>query len=120
VDAPASNLLELAPVRIARWEQKGDRVVVLRPSPGWRGWRTPFEWIAHALASPRLRLDEIGSFTWRRLDGQATVGEVAAAVRDRFGAAAEPVDERLGQLVRGLHRERLVELPRADGTDCAP
>jgi len=114
------NLLELAPVRVARWEQKAERIVVLRPSPGCRGWRTPFEWIAHALASPRLRLDEIGSFAWQRLDGRATVGEVAAAVRDRFGAAAEPVDERLGRLVRGLHRERLVDFPGLDVTRGRP
>jgi Coenzyme PQQ synthesis protein D (PqqD) len=112
VAAPGEDLLGIAPVRVARWEEKDARVVLHRPAPGWCGWRTPFEWIAHALASPRLRLDEIGSFAWKRLDGRATVGEVAAAVRERFGAAAEPTDERLGQLVRGLLRERLVGLPR--------
>jgi hypothetical protein len=92
------NLLEQAPVRAARWEERGDRVVLIRPRPDVR----------------RLRLDPIGSFAWRRLDGSASVARVAAAVRERFGAASEPAEERLGQLVRLLRRDGFVVLPPWD------
>jgi hypothetical protein len=60
------------------------------------------------MAPPRIRLDEVGSFAWTRLDGRTTVGEIAAELRQRFGDQAEPVEQRLGQFVRVLRRERLV------------
>ena len=108
------NLLELAPVRTAAWSERGERVVVERPKP--TGW-TPaalFERLACALSVQRMRLDELGSFVWRRLDGRTTVGELAEALRERFGEAAEPAEERLGQLVRLLRRERLLAYPEWD------
>jgi hypothetical protein len=108
------NLLEQAPVRAARWEERGDRVVLIRPRPEVRGLRSALEWLACQLAPPRLRLDPIGSFAWRRLDGTASVARVAEAVRERFGDASEPTEERLGQLVRLLRRDGFVVLPPWD------
>jgi hypothetical protein len=113
------NLLELVPVRTARWEERDTRVVLTRPRPdaGIRrrrpGWLVDrlVGWLGYALAPARLRLDDLGSATWRRLDGAATVGEVASAVREVFGEAAEPAEERVGTFVRLLHRDGFLALP---------
>ena len=75
---------------------------------------TPFEWLAFLLAPSRLRLDELGSFAWRSLDGRVTVGQLADAVRERFGDSAEPVEQRLGRFVRDLRREQLLGFPGWD------
>jgi len=117
------NLLELAPVRVARWEERGDRVVLIRPRPEVRGLRSALEWLAGQLAPRRLRLDPMGSFAWLRLDGSTSVARVAVAVRERFGDASEPTEERLGQLVRLLRRDGFVVLPPWDPwppTEAAP
>ncbi len=108
------NLLEVAPVRAARWEERAESVVLIRPRPDVRGLRSALEWLAYQLAPRRLRLDPIGSFAWRRLDGSASVARVATAVRERFGDASEPTEERLGQLVRLLRRDGFVVLPPWD------
>ena len=108
------NLLELAPVRVARWRQVEDRVVVERPKPRARFPRILLEWLLHLMAVKSLRLDEVGSFAWQLLDGEHTVGQVAVAVRERFGEAVEPAEERVGHLVRLLRQEGLLAYPEWD------
>jgi hypothetical protein len=108
------NLLELAPRRLAAWSEVEGRVVVERPRPRGRGWRRLKAALAYRFAVRRIRLDEVGSAAWLGLDGRATVGEVAGELRARFGAAIEPAEERLGQLVRLLRREGLLAYPDWD------
>ena len=67
------------------------------------------------MAPPRIRLDELGSFAWLALDGRTTVGTIADRVRIRFGEDAEPVEQRLGQFVHILRRERFVSYPQLEG-----
>ncbi len=108
-----SNLLELAPLRTASWSEDAGRVVVEMPAPS-RPWRAPLAWLSSKMSSKRVRLDEVGSLAWTLLDGRRTVGEVAAALRERFGERVEPAEERLGTLLRPLHRGGLVGYPGYD------
>lgn len=86
-------MLARIPVKRVGWEDLEDgRVVLLRPkflSPG-------LGWLQRALARPhfRVKLDPTGTFIWKALDGARTCREVCGAVRERFGEAAEPVEER--------------------------
>ena len=108
-----ANLLELVPLRAASWTEDDGRVVVEIPAPS-RPWREPLAWLSSKMSTKKVRLDEVGSFAWNRFDGRATVGEVAAALRERFGDRVEPAEERLGTLVRQLHRGRLIGYPGYD------
>lgn len=108
------NLLELAPVRVAPWEEEAGRVVVVRPKPGTRGVRGALDRFFHGMSARRIRLDEIGSFAWRHLDGNRTVGQVAILLTDEFGEAVTPAEERLSQLVRLLRQEGLLAYPGWD------
>ncbi len=104
----------MTPVRLARWEEKGDRVVVLRPLPkGW-GPKSLVYWFSFHLSVKRVRLDELSSFAWQRLDGARTVAEVAGELRTEFGESAEPTEERLGKFVRMLRQERMLGYPGWD------
>ena len=102
-----SNLLELVPLRTAGWSEDAGRVALEIPTPS-RLWWSPLTWLSPKTSSRRVRLDEIGSLAWTLLDGRRTVGEVAAVLRERFGDRVEPAEERLGTLVRSLHRGGLV------------
>ncbi len=66
------NLLDLAPVRFVDWEEVAGRVVLLRPRP--RGF---VEHLSYYMSAKRIRLDAIGTFAWLRLDGKATVADIA-------------------------------------------
>ena len=110
------NLLDLKPVRVAEWEEQGERVVVIRPKPEVSGLRGLLNRFFYSLAARRLRLDEMGSAGWRLLDGERTVGEIAKLLRQNYGERVEPAEDRFGHLVRVLRREDLVAYPGWDDT----
>jgi len=92
-------------------------VVVHRPPPRGRGLRRLLDAAATALSVPRVKLDELGSFCWLRLDGECTVGAIVGEVRTTFGERAEPVEERLGTFVRMLRDQGFLVYP---GWDAIP
>jgi hypothetical protein len=104
----AVNLLEVIPIRLADWEEKAERVVVIRPQTFRRGLEGLMDRLLFLLSARRIRLDSVGSFTWLNLDGERTVGQVAELLREEFGEKVHPADERLGHLVRVFRREGLV------------
>jgi hypothetical protein len=110
----AINLLELAPQRAAQWEEADDQVILLRPPPSGRGLRRLGDWLLCQLSARRIRLDDVGSFVWKGLDGATTVGELAVALEGRFGERVAPAAERLGRMVRVLHREGFLAYPGVD------
>ncbi len=108
------NLLELVPVRLAEWEEIDGRVLVHRPRPAGRGVRAVMHRLFYHLSARRIRLDDVGSFTWRELDGEQSVEMIARKLRAEFGERVEPAEERLGHMVRVLHREELIAYPGWD------
>lgn len=116
---PASanpTLGELAPVHRATWSERDDgRVVIERPRPRRRGGLGGvFARLSNALSMPRIRLDAVGSFIWKQLDGSVTVAEVRQRARAELGEAVEPAEERVDRFVSQLHELELVRLPGVD------
>ena len=107
-DLKTVNVLDVTPVRLADWEDHDDRVVLLRPRPRVPWYLLPIEWLRYGLAVPRIRLDPIGSLTWRACDGARTVAQIVSEVRVAFGAEAEPVEDRMGELIRRQRKEGLL------------
>ena len=56
----------------------------------------------------RLTLDEYGSFVVRQIDGRASVADIGQALKERFGAGAEPVFERLVPYLGALEQRHLI------------
>lgn len=111
VDRPprAVDLLELTPVRRALWLEREDgRVVIDRPRPAIDSLGGFFRRAGWMLAPRRIRLDEIGSFAWRRLDGSTKVRSLAGAIRDAFPDSCDQLEERLGAHLRAMRRLRLI------------
>ena len=111
----AVDLLELTPVRRVPWIEREDgRVVIDRPRPpidGLRGLVRRARWM---LAPRRIRLDEIGSFAWRRLDGATKVRALAEVIREAFPDSCDQLEERLGAHLQALRRLRLISFPEGD------
>jgi len=109
------DLLELTPVRCALWLEREDgRVVIDRPRPPIDGLSGVFRRAGWMLAPRRIRLDEIGSFAWRRLDGTTKVRALAGVIRDAFPDSCDQLEERLGAYVRAMRRLRLISFPEWD------
>jgi hypothetical protein len=121
-----ANVLDLTPLRIADWEDHGDRVVVVRPRPAAPWYLLAIEWLRYALAVRRIRLDAVGSAVWRACDGRNAVADIVNQVRGAFGERVEPVEARLGGLIRRLRSEGLLAyrefdpIQGAEGRPVAP
>ncbi|HXV60416.1 MAG TPA: PqqD family protein [Vicinamibacteria bacterium] len=102
------NVLDLTPHRAADWTERDGLVVLVRPRPAARSLRGLIDGLGYLLAAKRLRLDALGSFCWRQIDGKRTPWEIATVVRREFGSECEPAEERVGRFLRMLAREGLV------------
>jgi len=114
-----ANLLEMSLTRRFEWEAGPDgRAVVLVPK-----FRQPLlvRWLLPFLARPnfRVRFDDFGTFVWQRCDGTMPVSQIAEEIAAAFGERAEPLYERLGQFVRRLERDGLVEVTPNNSPQCA-
>jgi hypothetical protein len=109
------DLLELEPVRLAPWQESLDgRVVISRPRPPVRGIRGLLAGVGWLLSPRRIRLDELGSFAWRRLDGATKVRSLAVAMREAFPDSRHQLEERLGAYLRAMRRLHLIAFPDWD------
>lgn len=108
------NLLDLAPLRAAEWEEVDGKVVVLRPEPATRGLRGLLDRFFHRMSARRIRLDEVGSVAWRLLDGERTAAEVAETLSREFGDRVEPSQQRLASFIWMMRREGLLFYPGWD------
>lgn len=87
------GMLARVPVRVVPFEVGEDgKVTLLRPK-----FVSPWlKWMQNFLSKPvfKVRLDEVGSFTWLQMDGTRTAEQVCAALAERFGDRVEPVQQR--------------------------
>ena len=104
------NLLDLTPARTREWVEQEGRVVVLMPKFRHR-WVAP--WLQPMLRRPhvRVKLDDLGSAVWKLCDGTTTVARMAEVIQSQFGAAAEPVLDRIGAFLRKLEDGDLITIP---------
>jgi hypothetical protein len=102
------NLLDMKPKRLYPFEVEEGRVVVLVPKFSGRFG----QWFLLKLRKPniRVKLDTLGSFVWNHCQGVITVREIADRLKGEFGESAEPVYERVGEFIKRLHRDRLIEM----------
>lgn len=71
-----------------------------------------YAWVAqrffHRPRVSHIALDAMGSFIFRHIDGQRTVGQLAELVREEFGQDAEPLYDRLVQYMRILQNNGFI------------
>ncbi len=102
--APDTNYLDLVPERALDAEDADDgRIRVLMPR-----YRDP---LFGRILQPRLRgdrrfirvtLEDRGSWVWRQVDGERTVGAIARAFRKAYPDEDEPIEERVCRFVAAM------------------
>lgn len=55
-----------------------------------------------------IELDDFGSFIWEQINGERTVFEIGALVKEKFAEAAEPLYERLITFIKILHNNKYI------------
>jgi hypothetical protein len=101
---------EVRPRRRLEWSEGADgRVEVLRPK---FGTGRVGRWISGRLANPFLavRLDEVGSFVWKRCDGEHTVAEIARELAGRDPSPAPDLERRLAIFLDRMRARGLIDV----------
>lgn len=103
------NFLDFVPRRNALIEWTKDEKGIVTLSVKNRGF---YNRIAQLLfRRPKISyisLEEFGSFIWQSMDGEKSVHEIGALVKEAFGHRAEPLYERLCAYIRTLRRQEYV------------
>ena len=109
------NYLDLIPVRTEerQWfTDRRDRIVLKVENTGL------FNKIAQKVFNKpqftKVHLDQQGTFIWPLIDGERTVADIAALVKDEFGEAAEPLYPRIVkyfQIVESYHFIKFANKP---------
>lgn len=105
------NIPRCVPRRLGEWRVGDDgRVVLERPQPVTTGLRGAWDHLRWLMATPRIRLDDLGSEIWQRIDGEASLAEIAHAIAEAFPDRAEEMDQRLTIFAVALEHQGLIEL----------
>ncbi|MDD3642468.1 MAG: PqqD family protein [Candidatus Krumholzibacteria bacterium] len=105
---PDVNLLELVPERTVGSGTGEDGIVTVH-APRFHN-RLLKRLIEPRLRRPQMmiRLDGIGTAVWEQIDGERTVGEIGAILRERFGETIEPCHDRLAVFFTQLELSRFI------------
>jgi hypothetical protein len=99
------NLLGLVPRKTKEFKEEGGRIVIFYP-------KYHIKAIAKKVKNPcyKIKLDDLGSFVWKQIDGKRTVGEIARDLKERFGEDVEPVNSRLSLFIQQLVGGDLIKI----------
>ncbi len=108
--------MDMIPVKKIEWEVHPDTGLVNLKRPKFRASLLK-KYLLPLFSDPyfRIKLDEIGTFVWREIDGHKNVATIAAALEKTFGARVNPVHERLGKFIIALKRSRFIDYRKLSG-----
>lgn len=112
---PQINYLDLIPERAGelRWHKDfKERVILEVENTGV--FNTIFQKLLNKPRYTKVHLDGQGSFIWPLIDGQKTVTELAALVKEQYGEAAEPLYPRIVkyfQILESYHFVKFTNMP---------
>lgn len=88
------------------WSEEDGIVTVHMVHRGF--WAAIAQKVFHRPRVSHIKLDEYGSFVWKNIDGVRTVGQLAQAMKERFGDKAEPLYDRLVHYMRILYNNQFI------------
>lgn len=103
-----ANFLELHPIVRYRWEAtEQDLVNVFIPKFEQSFWNflVPRRMLNHHFT---LHLDELGSATWKLMDGTRTVATICEMLTGQFGEKIQPAQERTTKYMAQLYQRDLI------------
>ncbi len=107
------NYLELIPERNPRFSWKEDERGIVTVDMVHSGI---FDKLAQKLCfTPKvshIRLDGLGSFIWKQIDGERDMTEIGALVEAQFGERAQPLYERLARYFETLNSNHFISLKK--------
>jgi hypothetical protein len=104
-----SEWLELFPIREYDYEMdENDLAIVEVPHP--ENWFTRKFLPKPKAPAQRIHLDKVGTFVWKRCDGNYTVQDICAELSNEFGDEMDPVDERTVMFLQQMYKQEFIKV----------
>ena len=102
------NYLDYIPVHNSQnsWDEKDGKVTIHMVHRGF--YSKIAQTFFHTPRVSHIDLDAYGSFLWKQIDGEKTVGQLADALKAQFGKDAEPLYDRLVKYMQILRNNRFI------------
>ena len=102
------NYLDYVPAISPRhtWSVADGKVTIHMEHRGFYNWVA--QKFFHRPRVSHIDLDAHGSYIYQQIDGERTVGELALLMKERFGADAEPLYDRLVKYMQILHNNGFI------------
>jgi hypothetical protein len=109
VETSTINLLELIPDRNIQSEKTGEGLTILLKQKFHHPWF--IKHILPRLKNPhyKIKLDDVGSFIWELCDGEKSIKEISARLKEKFGDKVEPLYDRLGIFFQNLEKNNFIK-----------
>ena len=100
---------KLIPEKNIKWELNPETNFIILKKPKFKNPLLK-KYLLPKLKNPEfsVKLDEVGTFVWQKIDGKMTFAEIAKKMQEKFGESIEPVDERLGQFINSLRQHDFI------------
>lgn len=93
----AENYLDRIPLRNEKYNRSAEDGKVTLEIENKGVWNRIFQKLLKKPKISYVHLDEFGSFVWSVTDGEKTIAEIGADVKEKFGDEAEPLYDRLAK-----------------------
>jgi hypothetical protein len=105
-------LLYIPKKKHMEWEERNGKVfLIFRHDKAAEKF---LRWLVKKPYVSDLELDDLGSSTWKFIDGKKSVHEIAQSLLKKYGKSVEPVNERLIMYLRHLNKKGWISFDRGE------
>lgn len=102
------NSLDLVPIRRHHHQSEENGLITLIVPKFEKKWTRNFFISGHRRDHHKIKLDELGSETWKTIDGEKTVKEISDSIRSQHEEELDDLDNRVSQFISLLYEQRYI------------
>ncbi len=106
-----ANFLDLHPLRVHDHEEMENGTIYLKVPKFKKKWLRDFVIAPGKKKNYTIYLDELGTATWLRIDGERNVKQICDKLKDDLGEKLEPfeeVEDRVTKFLAQLYEQRYI------------
>jgi hypothetical protein len=100
---------DLVPVRMQEFEIRDGKIIILLPKFRLKIFNILFR--KSGKLNYNIRLDDPGSITWEKIDGQKTIAEICEGIKISYAAMGKELDDvenRVSKFLRMLYERKII------------
>lgn len=105
-------LLYIPKKKHRQWEEKNGKVYLIFQHN--KAAEKFLRWLVKKPYVSDLELDDLGSCTWKLIDGKRSVYDIGQCLLNQYGSDCEPVNERLIMFLRYLSKKGWISFDRGN------